>query len=249
MRLGITRDTGRSNTGGPMQRVTCEVSDGIAIVRLDDGKVNVIQGEWLDQLTDALDRCAQDDVRAVVVTGREKVFCAGLDLKTLPTLADEDLRYTIKQFCTVMERLFLFEKPMVAACNGHALAGGAVVLLCCDQRVGPEGDFKVGLNEVAIGLPLPGFVIGMAQLALHRMALQQAVVEATIYSTEDALSIGYFDELVPVEDVLGTAIARAKKLGQLSGYAYGLTKTRLRNLFNPSDGIYSEEIERFISGR
>ena len=125
-------------------------------------------------------------------------------------------------------RLYAFPLPVVAACTGHALAGGALYLLCCDLRLGAEGAFKVGLNEVQIGLPLPLLGRELAKARLSKRHLQQATVMARIYAPDEACDAGYLDQVVKADALVATAKAEAARLAELSPAAYAMTKVRMR---------------------
>ena len=214
-----------------MERIKYEARGPVAVIRLDDGKANAIQGELLAQLDGCLDRAERDpEITAVVLTGRAGYFSAGLDLRTLPTLSRPDLRRTILDFGRVMLRVHACPKPTVAAVTGHALAGGCVLLLACDFRLAARGPFKIGLNEVAIGLPLPTFVLELARATLTPAALHEALLLAKVYDPEGALAAGYLHELAEAGDLAERAMAQARDLGVLPPVAYSETKRRLKEL-------------------
>jgi enoyl-CoA hydratase len=117
------------------ERVHYRCDDGLGRIHLDDGRANAIQAAWLAELNAALDTAASDASRAIVLTGRPGFFSGGLDLKVLPRLAPDALRETTDAFMATMRRAFLFEKPIVAASAGHAIAGGMMLMLCADVRL------------------------------------------------------------------------------------------------------------------
>lgn len=234
-------------------RVTVEVVDQVAVITMDDGKANAQQDAFFDQMDAALDQAMADDVRAVVIAGRAGFFSGGLDLKLLPTLPIDDLVRTVTRFGDVMMRLYAFSKPVVAAVTGHALAGGAVLLLTADHRVGPSDvapgrkPAKIGLNEVAIGIALPQFIVTMCDQNLSRQHRHAATVFGTVYTPDKALEVGYLQELVPGDQVVSTAMARAKQLGALPAAAFSATKHRTRGDLQGSDGAFTDELSTFLS--
>jgi enoyl-CoA hydratase len=125
-------------------------------------------------------------------------------------------------------RLYAFPKPFVVACTGHAMAAGALILLAADARFGAAGAFKIGLNEVAIGMPLPVLAQELARDRLDPRQLTAATLQATVYEPQAAASAGYLDEIVEAEQVVEAATRRAAQLGQYSAAAYAATKGRLR---------------------
>ena len=175
-----------------MQRVHVERNDNVATITMNDGKANVLNKEFFDQFQAILAELEADDsVTAVILTGQAKFFSAGLDLKTLPAMSKAELMPILKQFSDLTLDLFGFPKPVVAAVNGHALAGGCVLLLCCDRRLVVDQGAKIGLNEIAIGLALPAFVSELAVFALGPHGVQEAVMEATVYEPSGAVAVGY----------------------------------------------------------
>ena len=163
----------------------------VAHVRMDDRKVNALTPRLLDGLLDALDT-AEANAGAVVLSGRPGVFCAGLDLDIMraggPPRAD-----LLRQGTEMFLRLAAFPRPVVVACTGHALAGGAVLLLCSDFRIGSPGSFKIGLNEVAIGIALPELVVDLARARLSPRHFTAACNAAQIYSPTEAVDVGFLD--------------------------------------------------------
>lgn len=210
-----------------MVRYTLE--DRVARIELDDGKANALGYEMIGQLLEALDR-AEKESRAVLISGRAGRFCAGFDLKVM-LKSIEDAVGLLRTGVGLYTRLYGFPKPVVMACTGHAMAGGALLLLTGDHRIGTKGPFKIGLNEVEIQMILPR--LG-CELVKERIAPQhhtQATVLARVYSPEEAAAIGYLDEAVAPESVLDTAMAAAKRYSAFSPQAFAGTKLRMRDEF------------------
>jgi enoyl-CoA hydratase len=210
-----------------MTRISVESSGQIATITLDDGKANAINGDLLEELSGALDRAEREE-QAIVLAGRPGFFSGGLDLKTLPTLEPDALVGVLSRFGEVMLRLFTFPRPVVAACTGHAIAGGAVLLLTCDERVGTDGPFRVGLNETQIGLNLPRFVVEMARLAVPPPALHAVVTRGDLVSPAEATAHGLLDEVVSADAVMDAATRRAKILAMLPNTAFAHQKQAIR---------------------
>lgn len=211
---------------------TYELDGGVATITLDDGKVNALSPEMLASIGAGLDR-AEADEAVVVMTGRERTFSAGFDLKSddWPTMLTAGAR--------TAERMLAFPRPIVVACNGNALAMGAFLLLSADHRVGARGDFKIGLNEVAIGLTLPYFGIALARHRLTRPAFDRCTVTGVILDPEEACGAGFLDEVVGSGDVLATAREAAERLSGIDMNAHHATKLRIRAdaLAGLADGI------------
>lgn len=206
---------------------TYAVEDGVAVLTLDDGKVNTISHGVLDAIDDALDR-AEGDARALVIAGRsDGAFSAGFHLPTM-TESTESMRGLVTRGARTFMRIYGYRLPTVAACTGHALAAGALLLLSCDVRIGADVPAKIGLNEVSIGMGLPIFAVELARERLSITELAPATTQARIYDPAGAASAGYLDRVVPVEALLDEALAEASRLGELRTGAYARTKQVLR---------------------
>lgn len=207
--------------------LTTTIEDGVAVIRLDDGKANAVSHALLDAAHAALDQ-ATADASAVAIVGRDGKFSAGFDLSVMTQGADAT-RGLVGAGGEFLMRLFAHPQPTVAAVTGHALAAGALLCLACDTRIGSADiPAKIGLNETAIGMGLPWYGIRLGEARLDVRHRQRAVLQAEIYDMAGAVEAGYLDELVAGDAVETTAIERARQLGQLPGSAYGFTKRRLR---------------------
>lgn len=202
--------------------------ENVARITLDDGKVNAMSPAFFAALGAALDRAERERPGAVVFTGRPGFFSAGLDLKLLPTLPPEELRATLLTFGRTMLRIFLFPIPTVAAVSGHAIAGGAMLAFACDLRWVAEGPFRIHLNEVAIGLPLPSWAIALAHAAVPPRHQTDALLHARAYSPAEALARGIVHAVVPADRLLAEATAAAAPLCVLDQAAYATSKARHR---------------------
>lgn len=189
--------------------VTCQIRDDIAVVTMDDGKANAISKQTLADFHDALDQA--EGASALVIAGRPGKFCAGFDLSVVQE-GPEAAVDMMNQGGVLSLRLHEWPAPRVLAVTGHALAMGAVLLACADLRIGAEGNFKYGLNEVAIGLALPRFAIELHRVRMARRELHQAMVLSKIYGPQGALEAGFIDELVEAEGIVDHAVSRAAEL-------------------------------------
>jgi enoyl-CoA hydratase len=202
--------------------VTTRDVDGIAVVAFDDGKANALSFETIDLLDAALADAAS--ARAVVLTGRPGMFSAGLDLKIVRGGEVETTERLIRRIGELLHAVTAIPVPTVAACTGHSLAGGALLLLACDRRVGPAAaDVKIGLTEVAVGLALPSFAHALARTRLARNVLVRATALAETIGVDEAVAWGYLDEVV-TGDVVDVAVERARSLTALDPAALRLTK-------------------------
>lgn len=202
------------------------IDGGVAVITLDDGKANAISPAVLDGLHAALDQ-AESEARAVVLAGRPGRFSAGFDLATM-TESTESMRSLVSAGARLLMRLYGLAQPTVVACTGHALAAGALVLLTADTRIGADGDFKVGLNEVGIGMALPRFAVELARDRLTSSHFGPATMQARVYTPMEATVAGYLDRIVSPDAVLDEAVAEAQRLGALRTGAYARTKQAAR---------------------
>jgi enoyl-CoA hydratase len=197
-----------------------------AVVQMDDGKANALSEAMIAELLEALGR-AEKEATAVVLAGRPERFCAGFDLRVMMA-SPEAARGLLTKGADLLMRLYGSPLPIVVACTGHALAGGALVVLTGDIRIGAAGAFRIGLNEVSIGLPVPVLAMELARDRVAPTELVRATLLARIYGPEEAARVGYLDEVVPAADVLARAKEEAARLGALSRLAFDGTKKRLR---------------------
>ena len=172
-----------------------EVRNNVATLSMDDGKANAYGPDMIAALSSGLDRAAKES-KAVVIAGRAGVLCAGFDLRIIRG-ADEAAAAAMREAGkALLLKAYLHPQPVVMACTGHALAAGALLLLTGDYRIGAQGEFKIGLNETAIGLALPPFGLEIARDRLDPRALSRATITANIYCPNDALAAGFIDEVV-----------------------------------------------------
>lgn len=211
----------------PTPAVTLERRDGVAVVNIDDGRANALSHAVVDQLDAALD--GADGADALAIVGRPGKFCAGFDLSVVqqgPAAAAE----LMDRGARTALRIFEWPRPTVLGVTGHALAMGAVLLCCADWRIGTDGPYKIGLNEVAIGLAMPEFASELARTRLSTRAFHEAVTLARIYSPGEALTMGYLDELAGADAVGDAAVAKAAELADyLDARAFATTRRALRS--------------------
>ncbi|MFV0317814.1 MAG: crotonase/enoyl-CoA hydratase family protein [Microthrixaceae bacterium] len=209
--------------------------DGVAVVVMDDGKANALSYTMLEALDAALDRA--DGADALVLAGRPGKFCAGFDLSVVQQ-GPAEASALMSKGAQIALRLHEYNKPRVFAVTGHALAMGAVLLACADVRVGTPGEFKIGFNEVAIGLPLPEFAIELHRGRIDPRRFHSAVALAEVHDPAGAVEVGFLDRLADgdvIEDAVATAVELA---GRLDANALSITRhlldrdltTRLRGL-------------------
>jgi len=207
-------------------RVEYQLRDGIAEIRMDDGKVNALSLEMFGELGAAFDR-AKSDRAAVVLSGREGVFSAGFDLRVLRA-GGVDASAMVRTGFELAERILAFPSPVVIACTGHAIAMGAFLLCSGDYRVGAQGPYKVVANEVAIGLTFPRVGIEILRQRLTPAAFNRAAMLAETFAPDDAVAVGFLDRVVAPADVRAAAHSAAAQFATLDLGAHARTKAVAR---------------------
>lgn len=202
------------------QSISIERRDGVALITIDDGKVNVLTPDVVSSLREAFDSAFGDaSVQAIVLSGRPGTFSAGFDLKTLASGAEPAMRL-VAAGADLIRGIYGGPKPVVAACSGHAIAAGALLLLASDLRIGASGKSRIGLIEVRRGMDLPPWASALARERLGRREFVRATTLAHTYSPDEAVAAGFLDRVVESAGVLGGAIAAANDLKELDPRSY-----------------------------
>jgi enoyl-CoA hydratase len=207
--------------------VSYERTGRVARIRMDDGKLNVMSPAMLTALHEAFDRAA-DEQAIAVLTGRDTVFSAGFDLKVFRAGDTEGGRVMVKLGAELALKLLSFPAPVIAAAAGHAYPMGAFLMLASDWRIGAEGHWVTGLNEVRIGLTVPRFALEIARQRLTPAYFSRTAMTGELYEPAEALAAGFLDQLVPadgLEAAIDAAIARMEALDLAS---HAATKRRAR---------------------
>jgi enoyl-CoA hydratase len=179
-------------------------------------------------LNESLD-AAEKENKVVILTGKSGIFSAGFDLKVM-TASPESAKELVTKGSKLSLRMLSFPQPIIVACSGHAIAKGAFLLLSADYRIGVEGDFKIGLNEVMIGMTMHNAGIAIAKARLSEVYLNRSVNNAEIYNSKQAVEAGFLDRIVPEEALLLTAIKIAEMSSKLNKKAHAATKLKVRKL-------------------
>jgi enoyl-CoA hydratase len=197
------------------------------VLTLDRPPANAINGELLEALDAAVAAAEVDHgVRAVVLTGAGRFFSGGFDLKAPAQMGDEVARMAV-QFKAAPRRLLACRKPTVAMVNGHCIAGGFVVALACDHRLAADGDYTIGLNEVAIGAAYPVVAMEILRHRLTTALATELMLGARLYPGTEGVRLGMADRLVPAADLEAEALSLAAELGAHPAEVYADTKSRL----------------------
>src|SRR5438067_11940393 len=204
--------------------VSFERDGAVGVISVDDGKANAYSPDVLSAISESFDKAETDGASAVLLQGRPGRFSAGFDLSIMTSGAD-GMRALVTQGAELLLQIFTYPVPVVTACTGHALAAGALVLLVSDVRVGASGDFKIGLNEVAIGMGLPIFAVEFARYRMPPSAFDSALL-GEVFAPHDAVRAGYLDRLS--DNVIRDALATAHRLSALRTGAVNHSKQHAR---------------------
>lgn len=195
----------------------------ITIVRLAHGKVNALDVELLQAIAKAFGSLERG--RTVVFTGAGRSFCAGVDLKRILDGGPEYVQVFRPALSAAVKAVFYHPGPVVAAVNGHAIAGGCVLAAACDIRLMSGG--TIGLSEMLVGVPFPGVPLEVMRHALGP-ATRRFVMTAQLLSPQDALAAGLIDQVTKPEALLEAALAEAERLSRISPDVYEFTKRQLQ---------------------
>ncbi|MDI9778848.1 MULTISPECIES: crotonase/enoyl-CoA hydratase family protein [Pseudomonas] len=206
--------------------ITYHAEDGIATLTLNNGKVNAISPDVIAAFNAALDRATQERA-VVIITGQPGILSGGYDLKVM-TSGPKEAVALVTAGSTLARRLLSHPFPVIVACPGHAVAKGAFLLLSADYRIGVEGPYKIGLNEVQIGMTMHHAGIELARDRLRRSAFHRSVINAEMFEPKDALDAGFLDKVVPAEQLLEVAQGVARELKKLNMLAHKNTKLKAR---------------------
>jgi len=206
--------------------VTYKSAENYAIITIDNGKANAISHEVVAGLNASLDTAAAEN-KVVILTGKPGIFSAGFDLKVM-TASPEAAKELVIKGAKLSLRMLSFPQPIIVACSGHAIAKGAFLLLSADYRIGVVGNFKIGFNEVMIGMTMHNAGIAIAKARLSEVYLNRSVNNAEIYTSKQAIAAGFLDSIVPEDQLLPTAIKVAETSAKLNKKAHAETKLKVR---------------------
>jgi enoyl-CoA hydratase len=199
----------------------------VLVVRMSRPPANALSPDLLAEGARLAGELQSDPPPAVVITGSGKFFSGGVDLKLTPTLSPEEQAGLVGGINELFLSWYGFPGPVVAAVNGHAVAGGLILALCADHRVAAPSA-QVGLTELRVGVPYPVAAIGIVRAELAPPVARRLVLEAELIDAERALELDIVDELADADEVVERAIAKARSLAELPGGTYQVVKEQLR---------------------
>jgi len=224
------RENGSENAReADRRKVLSEHYDGVTTVTLDDGKVNAVSLDLITQLHAALDAAqAREDI--VILRGRPGIFSAGFDLKYLASSPQAAVELTAAG-ARLAGRLMRYPEPVIAGCTGHAYPMGAFLLMSSDFVVGVSGDYKLGLNEVAIGLTVPGFAVELARYRLQPPSIRRGVSAGRLFTPEEALAAGMLDAVVDENRLAAALNLKAAEFAAVDRPSFRGTKAKMHAAF------------------
>ncbi|KIP93521.1 crotonase/enoyl-CoA hydratase family protein [Pseudomonas fluorescens] len=206
--------------------IAYHLEDGIATLTLNNGKVNAISPDVIAAFNAALDQAVADRA-VVIITGQPGILSGGYDLKVM-TAGPKEAVALVTAGSTLARRLLSHPFPVIVACPGHAVAKGAFLLLSADYRIGVEGPFSIGLNEVQIGMTMHHAGIELARDRLRRSAFHRSVINGEMFDPKSAVDAGFLDKVVTAEELQGAALAAARQLKKINMLAHKNTKLKVR---------------------
>lgn len=208
--------------------IELETRGAVTILRMQRGRGNALNLELLEAMNEALATIENSSARAAIITGQGTVFGAGVDLPELVAGGEPYVRKFVPFMVKVFERLATFPKPVVAAVNGHAIAGGAIIMLACDQRLLARGTARIGLTEIQVGVPFPSWALEVARFTTPPQHFATLICTGRTWSPDEALARGLVDEVLEPERLDGRALEVAKELGAMSPATFTETKLAIR---------------------
>jgi enoyl-CoA hydratase len=208
--------------------INVATNDGIAVVTMRHGKGNVLDIEFCDALAARFAELRGGAAKAVVLTGQGRIFCAGVDLIRVGDGGADYIRKFLPALHRLYEAVFYHPKPVVAAINGHAVAGGAVLAACADRRIMARESGRIGVTELLVGVPFPALAFEIVRYAVPARYVPEFTLSGATYATDAALDRGWIDEIAEPADLLEDAVAIATELAELSPPAFAQTKRQLR---------------------
>ncbi len=221
-----------------------EQRESVAIMRLEHGKVNALDKEILYDLIDKLDEVEKSPAKAVVLTGMWSCFSAGVDLFRIVDGGADYVEEFLPLLTEALLSLFTFPRPVVAAANGHAIAGGCVLVFACDYKIMAKGEGRIGIPELLVGVPFPTLPLEIVRFNTPRQHFPELVYTGRTHSPEAALQIGIVDNLVEPEDLMDRACDVAERLGAIPAESFNLTKRMIRQRTIDRYQKYHQTIDR-----
>ncbi len=239
----------RAETGCGWGSVMIEIAtiDGIAVMTLQHGKVNALDIEFCETIAARFNELRASDAKAVVVTGQGKVFSAGVDLIRLSEGGAGYVRKFLPVLHKLFDAVFFYPKPVVAAVNGHAIAGGCVLACCADRRIMARQSGRIGVTELPVGVSFPALAFEIVRAAVLPHYLAEVTYSGATYETDAALTRGFIDEVAEPSELLEDALAVAQELAVLSPAAFAQNKMQIRQPVSERMAVSGAATEKTVT--
>ncbi len=212
-------------------RLKLEINNNVAVITMDDGKVNALDNDWFKQMLSLLDQVEASDAHALVLSGREGIFSGGLNVKWLPTMDKLAQTEFSQLFSSTLIRLYQFPKPTIAALTGHGIAGGCLLACACDQRLAVAGEYNIAMNEVLINMTIPGWAIRIIQDVIPKPYSNDVLNLAKFVSFDEAHTLGVIKAIYPdIDSLMENALKLAGSYSNISLRDFAATKRQVRPL-------------------
>lgn len=227
--------------------IAVDMVDGVAVATMTHGKANALDIDFCHGLADWFAAQRTSETTAIVLTGQGAIFSAGVDLKRLSAAGVGYVREFLPALHRLYDAVFFHPRPVIAAVNGHAIAGGAVLAACADRRILARGKSRIGVTELQVGVPFPALAFEILRLTVPPRYLSEFTLGAATYAADDALAKGWVDELVEPEALMARALAVAKAYAALSPQAFAQTKTQIRQPVTERMALSGEAVDSAVT--
>jgi enoyl-CoA hydratase len=222
-------------------------ADGIAVLTMAHGKANALDIELCEVLTAWFRELEKSAASAVVLTGRSGIFSAGVDLKRLSAEGATYVRHFLPALHRLYEAVFFHPKPVVAAINGHAIAGGCVLACCADRRIMARDGGRIGVTEILVGVPFPALAFEIVRFAVPPRYLSEFTLSGATYETDEALRRGWIEEIAEPNELTDDALATAREMALISAPAFRQTKSQIRQAVREHVQRLGEATDRAVT--
>lgn len=202
--------------------------NGISILRMQHGKANAMDLSFCVELTKTIQGLSGSSSRAIIMTGQDRIYCAGVDLPQLLAGGVDYVRQFLPALDTLLETLFFCNKPIIAAVNGHAFAGGCLLTCIADQRLMANGSAKIGVPELRVGVPFPTVALEIMRAKTNPIFFEEVILGGGTYTVQEAMQRGLIDSIVEEDQLLTEAMVAAKSLATIRPGNFSFSKQQLR---------------------
>lgn len=227
--------------------IDIKTNAGIAVLTMTHGKANTLDTEFCEALAARFTELGKSDAKAVVVTGHGKMFSAGVNLIKLSEGGADYVRQFLPALHKLYDAAFFLPKPMIAAVNGHAIAGGAVLAACADRRIMARDVGRIGVTELQVGVPFPSMAFEAVRFAVPPRYLPEFMLGAGTYDSAAALQKGWVDEVVEPDGLLARALEVAQSYAALSPPAFAQTKKQIRQAVSERLALSGQATDKAVT--